>query len=76
MNEASNHAMKHDRQAQQDSRIDDPGASAEALKEKLQDAQIPGYQVEFDPEEAAKAGAFLEDALSEGDAKESDADLT
>lgn len=71
----SNHDVKHDHQAQQDSRIDDPGARAEALKEKLQDAQIPGYEVEFDPEEAAKAGAFIEDALNEGDAKESDTDL-
>jgi hypothetical protein len=31
----------------------------------------PGYQAEFDPEEAERAGAFVEDALSEQDATES-----
>ncbi|GAW47551.1 MULTISPECIES: hypothetical protein [Pseudomonadota] len=51
-----------------------PAADA-ALQEKLEDAMIPGYQVEFDPLEAEKAGAFFEDALSEQDAEESTADL-
>ena len=36
---------------------------------------IPGYQAEFDPDEAEQAGAFVEDALSEQDAAESDVDL-
>jgi hypothetical protein len=54
---------------------DDEVTAAAALREKLLDALIPGYQVEFDPEEAAKAGAFVEDALSEQDAFESDIDL-
>lgn len=49
--------------------------AAEALLEKLADASTPGYQVEFDPEEAERAGAFIEDALSEEDAMESSADL-
>lgn len=49
--------------------------AAEALLEKLADASTPGYQVEFDPEEAARAGAFIEDALSEEDAMESSVDL-
>jgi hypothetical protein len=35
----------------------------------------PGYQAEFDPEEAERAGAFVEDALSEQDAAESGDDL-
>jgi hypothetical protein len=35
----------------------------------------PGYQAEFDPDEAEQAGAFVEDALSEQDAVESDIDL-
>jgi len=45
------------------------------VKEKLIDAMTPGYQVEFDPEEAELAGAFIEDALSEKDALESSIDL-
>lgn len=45
------------------------------LREKLIDALIPGFQVEFDPEEAEQAGAFVEDALNEQDAAESDVDL-
>jgi hypothetical protein len=49
--------------------------AAEVLREKLIDAQTPGYQVECDPEEAAVAGAFIEDALSELDAAESAIDL-
>ena len=49
--------------------------AAEALLEKLADASTPGYQVEFDPEEAERAGAFIEDALSEEDAMESSVDL-
>ena len=35
--------------------IDDAAASAEALREKLTDAQTPGYQAEFDPDEADRA---------------------
>ena len=38
------------------------------VREKLSDAQTPGYQAEFDPAEAEVAGAFPEDALSEADA--------
>lgn len=49
--------------------------AAEALLEKLADASTPGYQVEFDPEEAERAGAFIEDALSEQAAMESSVDL-
>ena len=43
--------------------------------QKLTDAMVPGAMVEFDPEEAERAGAFVEDALSESDALESDIDL-
>lgn len=46
-----------------------------AILEKFDDSQIPGLQVEFDPEEAEKAGAFVEDALSEEEALESSIDL-
>lgn len=55
--------------------FDDALSAAEALREKLIDALIPGYQAEFDPEEAERAGAFVEDALSEPDAAESSLDL-
>ena len=48
--------------------VDDYATATEALREKLADAQTPGYQAEFDPDEADRAGAFAEDALSEGDA--------
>ena len=33
------------------------------------------YEAEFDPDEADAAGAFVEDALSEEDAKDSSIDL-
>jgi hypothetical protein len=53
-----------------------PNESAEdVIKAKLLDAMTPGFQAEFDPEEADQAGAFIEDALSEGDAMASDIDL-
>ena len=55
--------------------IDHNAATAGALREKLTDAATPGYQAEFDPEEAERAGAFVEDALSEQDAQESTEDL-
>jgi hypothetical protein len=56
--------------------IDDSAAAAATLREKLTDAQTPGYQAEFDPEEAVRAGAFFEDALSEADAAGSSDDLS
>lgn len=48
----------------------------EIIQEKLLDAEIPGFQAEFDPLEAERLGAFTEDALSEQDALESSIDLT
>lgn len=54
---------------------DDTATSAAALQEKLTDALTPGYQAEFDPEEAERAGAFREDALTEVDAADSSDDL-
>ena len=53
-----------------------PETSSEAvIREKLNDAMTPGFQAEFDPDEADQAGAFFEDALSEEDALASDVDL-
>ena len=55
--------------------IDRETAAAAVLKEKLSDAEYsPGFEVEFDPEEAEQAGAFEEDALSAADALESSID--
>ena len=56
-------------------KAEDQANAAGALREKLLDAMTPGYQAEFDPDEAEQAGAFVEDALSEQDAAESDIDL-
>lgn len=41
------------------------------IADKFTDAETPGYESEFSPDEAAQAGAFVEDALSEADAKDS-----
>lgn len=49
-------------------------ASADVVRQKLLDALTPGFQAEFDPDEADVAGAFVEDALSEEDAAESSID--
>ena len=44
------------------------------IARKLQEAEIPGCEVEFDPDEAERI-AFREDALSDEDARESVIDL-
>jgi hypothetical protein len=56
--------------------FDDEANAVAALREKLADAETPGFQAEFDPDEAARAGAFVEDALSETDALDTAIDLT
>lgn len=55
--------------------FDDEANANEVLYEKLADAMTPGYRVEFDPDEADRVGAFVEDALSEQDAAEGTEDL-
>lgn len=55
--------------------VDDAAAGREAVREKMADALTPGFQVEFDPDEAERVGAFVEDALSEQDAAASGDDL-
>ena len=47
--------------------VDDYANASEALREKLTDAQTPAYQAEFDPDEAERVGAFVEDAAASGD---------
>lgn len=54
--------------------FDDEANAKEAIKEKLTDLNVPGYQAEFDPIEADLLGAFVEDAMSEDDALESSSD--
>jgi hypothetical protein len=46
----------------------------ERIDRKLREAEIPGREVEFDPDEAERI-AFRENALSDEDARESAADL-
>jgi hypothetical protein len=46
----------------------------EIIEQKLREAEIPGCEVEFDPDEAELI-AFKEDALSDEDARESIIDL-
>lgn len=48
--------------------------SDNALYEKLSDVMVPGFEAEFDPDEADQAGSFTEDALSEQDAADSSGD--
>lgn len=54
--------------------IDGEKDEQNTIDEKIVDAMTPGFEAEFDPEEAEKAGAFREDAISEGDALNSSAD--
>ena len=56
-----------------DAETDNPDIT-EIIQEKLLDAEIPGFQAEFDPLEAERLGAFTEDALSEQDALDSTID--
>lgn len=55
--------------------MDDETPDREIVREKMLDAMTPGFQAEFDPDEADLAGAFVEDALSEQDAIEGSEDL-
>jgi hypothetical protein len=56
-------------------RMDNNSNGIDVLADKLNDAMTPGFEVEFDPEEAERAGAFQEDALTEADALDSCIDL-
>ena len=49
-------------------------ALEESIERKLREAEIPGCEVEFDPDEAERI-AFKEDALNDEDARESIIDL-
>lgn len=56
-------------------RVDEQDHAESAFEEKMRDALTPGVEVECSPEEAQKAGAFIEDALTEDDAIQSNIDL-
>jgi hypothetical protein len=46
----------------------------EIIQQKLHEVEVPGREVEFDPDEAERI-AFREDALSDEDARQSIIDL-
>lgn len=55
-------------------RPDETTTLRESIEEKCALPSVPGLEVEFDPEEADLCGVFVEDALSEEDAKEASMD--
>lgn len=57
-----------------DTGLNDREMQRQVIALKLFDAQTPGFQAEFDPDEAELLGAFREDALSETDALDSSVD--
>lgn len=59
-----------------DAESNNPDLQDQVIQEKLLDAEIPGFQAEFDPLEAERLGTFKEDALSEEDALDSTIDHT
>ncbi len=54
--------------------LNDREMKRQVITQKLVDAQTPGFQAEFDPDEAELLGAFKEDALSEVEALDSSID--
>ena len=54
--------------------LNDREVRRQVMAQKLVDAQTPGFQAEFDPDEAELLGAFKEDALSEVEALDSSID--
>jgi hypothetical protein len=56
-------------------RIIEKSHETDVALQKLADADNPGYQVEVDPDEAERLGAFIEDAITEEDALAGSMDL-
>ncbi|MDR4513600.1 hypothetical protein [Nitrosomonas sp.] len=54
--------------------LNDREMNRQVIAQKLIDTQTPGFQAEFDPDEAELLGAFKEDALSEVEALNSSID--
>mgnify|MGYP000904119332 CR=1 FL=1 len=57
-----------------DTGLNDREMRRQVIAQKLVDAQTPGFQAEFAPDEAELLGAFKEDALNETDALDSSID--
>ena len=57
-----------------DAETNNPDIQEQVIQEKQLDAEIQGFQAEFDPLEAERLGAFKEDALTEQDALDSTID--
>jgi hypothetical protein len=56
--------MNNENNSSSNTEIEIETKPTDALTEKLSDAETaPGFEVEFDPDEAEKAGAFEEDAI-------------
>jgi hypothetical protein len=53
---------------------DEEVSQDDVIGQKLRDAETPGYEAAFDPDEAERI-AFHEDALSDQDASDSVTDL-
>ena len=53
---------------------DEEVSQDDVIGQKLREAETPGYEVAFDPDEAERT-AFHEDALSDQDARDSVIDL-
>ena len=65
---------KDEAKTNRDAESHDDSDTHQVIKEKLLDAEMPGFQAEFDPLEAERLGAFKEDALTEQDALDSTID--
>ncbi|SET69780.1 hypothetical protein SAMN05216326_1703 [Nitrosomonas marina] len=74
MNNSADDDMKFDMPDIPDTGLNDREMKHQLIAQKLVDAQIPGFQAEFDPEEAGLLGAFKEDTLSEVEALDSSID--
>lgn len=68
MDQPSTHVLPLDPDASDINAGDEARIAHDTVSEKLNDAQTPSYQAEFDPDEAESAGAFFDDALSHDDA--------
>ena len=75
MNEQTPHTTAPDEPLAVLPPVDAAAAGREVVRQKMADALTPGFQVEFDPAEAERVGAFVEDALSEQEAAASGDDL-
>ena len=74
MNNSTDDDMKFDMPDIADTGQNERNIRHQVIAQKLVDAQTPGFQAEFDPDEAELLGAFAEDALNEVEALDSSID--